>query len=92
MIRYAYYLICIPIDINENLQNQTENTTDILISAAFYQNYFMFSVYSVIQIEKAFHLGVLYENCPICIFMSINENLNQMTNGPVNAHLTIDLV
>ena len=41
----------------------------------------------MIQFDKSFHPVVLYENYLICIFMNINENSKQRTNGPVNAHL-----
>ena len=35
----------------------------------------VFFISSVIQLDKSFHLVVLYENYLICIFMNINENL-----------------
>ena len=41
----------------------------------------------MIQFDQSFHPMVLYENHLICIFMKINENFNQRTNVPVNAHL-----
>ena len=79
MARNENYLICIFMNINENLKNMrnNKNTINKLISAPTTIKLPLLHVFkaSEIQFDKPFHLMVLYENNFICIFMNINENL-----------------
>ena len=83
MARDAYCLICIFMNINENLKKIREiikNTINKLISA---QNNHQLTIVecfiaSEIQFDKPFYLMVLFNNYLICIFMNINENLKKI--------------
>ena len=79
MARNANCLICIFMNIDENLNNtgNHKNTINKLISAPNHHQTTIGACFiaSELQFDKPFHLMVLYENNLICIFMNINENL-----------------
>ena len=83
MARDANYLICIFMNINENLKNKGKIITNTISN--WYKpktviNLLLLHVFtlSVIQFDRYFYIMVLYENDLICIFMNINENLKIM--------------
>ena len=91
MARYVNHLICIFININENLKklgnNLKKNMINNQISA---QNYRQTTIVAsfispMIEFDMYFHPVVLYENHLICIFININENLkNERENHWIN--------
>ena len=89
MARDANYLICIFMNINENLENKgnhEKNTINKLISVPNHHQTTVVECFiaSEIQFDKPFHLMVLHKNYFICIFMNINENLKNEPNHWIN--------
>ena len=89
MVLYNNYLICIFMNINENLKKIREiikNTINKLISARNHHQTTIveYFILSEIQFDIPFHLKVLYNKYLICIFMNINENLKNEANHLIN--------
>ena len=82
MVLYNNYLICIFMNINENLKtirDNIKNTINKLISAPNNHQLTIVECFIALEIEfdKPFYLMVLDNNYLICIFMNINENLKK---------------
>ena len=93
MVQYANVLIFIFMNINENLKNKGEVIKHIinkLILASTHHQTTIVACFesSVIQIDKVFHLMVIYENYAICIFVNVNEYLSA---GSVNFHAKLKI-
>ena len=76
MVTYTNYLICIFININENVKEWGKIVTNIQKLTNFRpKSLLMYVIIShVKQFDKLFYPVVLYENFLICIVMNIHEN------------------